>query len=1025
MKHFLLSLMLSAVVLTPTIAQQRSEADAAAIANAFMQNNGYNFNITKAPKINKVSTEKAGEITPYYIFNDTQKGGFVIVGGQEGMSDILAYSYDECFDTDDLPPSAQMWLDIYAEVAKKAANDPAAAKAEKKARAKAFLESNFSLRQNVPPLLGDINYGQSSPYNRMCPKLSMVRTDGTEYLGQSIVGCTSTALGTLMRYWKWPKHSTGKKTHTFTYDADSRSAVTVTKEMTLTVDYDSVGEYDWDNMIPTYKNGGYTDEQANAVALLMYHCSVAMQAKYGTGGTGASLRPENVVKHFGYSSDYIGDHFENYTNYDLYKFTLADELSQGRPIWCAGSGTNAAHSYICDGYDLNGLFHFNLGWNGSSNGFYEIAPTPTVPYGNGMYYYRHLHPVGKLTPESPTRRVVVEAGLGDWNTESSKILNAINAVDKSSKYGETIITILTADSQEDAEAHLEGLGQINGILFDRCTELTNNISTTTFTNMYRERFEDDSPAQMDIDAAYSSDTTMQVSVSTLFPKTNTDANRYRMAFVYTEDGININGVSYNNLARGMYPNKNGFENCFPDTVIYDTEYIYTNDIPIPAAIKDITKCNLIVLLIDSETDDIVNANYVELKQVKEWRERQIPAYYDNGKPIGTTATIATYYFDEEESSMPIAIKIKNPLIEETEVEVTMQIQEQAENATFIFDNDANKTTKKYRLVRNDIDSTLIIKLKINDQYVSSTSTAKVTLKYKSNDIAHQTINFNYIKWAEGTNAYTTRINNQLESLVPAAVKDTITTLTVGGRISGKDIVFMRDSLSLVALDLGQARIIESKDLYFGEYNCENDIVGIRMFYGTNLETLILPANTNIINNYAAYQCTKLSKVDLGKQVTNIGSYAFSGCTSLASLTIPASVKEIGRNAFKECPVTCVICEGETPAKLGSKVFDGADLAAATLVVPNEAAIEAYKAQKQWKDFGNIITYDQYLTAIAPVTEEAQVVVKGGKVIVSDDADVAIYTFAGKQVAAGKAGEYALPAGNYIVKIGNKAVKIRL
>ena len=198
-----------------------------------------------------------------------------------------------------------------------------------------------------------------------------------------------------------------------------------------------------------------------------------------------------------------------------------------------------------------------------------------------------------------------------------------------------------------------------------------------------------------------------------------------------------------------------------------------------------------------------------------------------------------------------------------------------------------------------------------------------------------------------------------------------------------------------------------------------------MFCATNLETLILPANCKLINNYAAYQCTKLSKVDLGKEVTNIGSYAFSGCTSLANLTIPASVKEIGRNAFKGCPITCVICEGETPANLGSKVFDGADLAAATLVVPNEAAIEAYKTEKQWKDFGTIITYDQYLTAITPVTEDAQVAVKGGKIIVSDDADVAIYTFAGKQVAAGKAGEYALPAGNYIVKVGNKAIKVKL
>ena len=1025
MKKFLLSLLMSAAIIAPTAAQQRSEAEAASIANAFMQGNGYNFNITKAPKAKKVSTEKAGEITPYYIFNDTQKGGFVIVGGQEGMSDILAYSIDECFDTDDLPPSAQMWLDIYAEVAKKAADNPEAAKAEKKAKAKAFLESNFSLRQNVEPLLGDINYGQGNPYNRHCPKLAMIKSNGTEYEGQSIVGCTSTALGSLMRYWKWPKHSIGEKEHTFHYKAGTVNGEEIKRPMTLYVNYDSVGEYEWDKMIPTYRNGGYTDEQADAVAKLMYHCGVAMQATYGTSGTGAALRPENVVKHFGYSSDYIGDNFGNYTNYDLYKFTLADELSQGRPIWCAGAGSNAAHSYICDGYDLNGLFHFNLGWNGSSNGYYEIAPTPTVPYGDGMYYFRHLHPVGKLTPESPTRRVVVEAGLGDWNTQSANISTAIKAIDKSSKYGETIISILTADTRSAADAHYNGLGKFNGIMFDRNKRLSQNIKSTSFTNYYQECFENDSPAQLDIDATYYSDTTMQVSVSTLFPETQTDASKYRMAFVYTEDGVVINGVSYNSIARGTYPNAKGFEKCLPDTVIYDTEYLYTNVIPIPAKINDITKSTLIVLLIDGDNNHIVNANCVTLKQVRDWRERQKPEYIGEEKPLGTTATVETYYFDEEKGRMPYPVKIKNPLIEETEVEVSLEVEQLADNATIQLGEESEATGYKYKLTRDGIDSTLMLYLNITDENVSSQTIAKLSLKYKGEVISTQTVNFNYIKWAEGTNPYTVRVNNQLCEKMSAETMDTITTLTVGGRISGKDIVFMRDSLSLKVLDLGQAKITESSALYFGDYTCETDIIGVRMFYGTELSTIILPSTAKKISNYALYQNTKLTKAVIGNEVTEIGSYAFSGCTALERITFPASIADIGRNAFKNCPIVCVICEGETPAKLGSKVFDGADLAAATLVVPNEAAIATYKAQKQWKDFGTIITYDQYLTAIAPVTEDAEVAVKDGKIIVSSDAEVTIYTFAGKQVAAGKAGEYALPAGNYIVKAGNKAIKVRL
>ena len=47
MKKFLLSLVLLAAAIIPASAQQRTEAEAQAIAKAFMQNNGYDFEITK------------------------------------------------------------------------------------------------------------------------------------------------------------------------------------------------------------------------------------------------------------------------------------------------------------------------------------------------------------------------------------------------------------------------------------------------------------------------------------------------------------------------------------------------------------------------------------------------------------------------------------------------------------------------------------------------------------------------------------------------------------------------------------------------------------------------------------------------------------------------------------------------------------------------------------------------------------------------------------------------------------------
>ena len=61
----------------------------------------------------------------------------------------------------------------------------------------------------------------------------------------------------------------------------------------------------------------------------------------------------------------------------------------------------------------------------------------------------------------------------------------------------------------------------------------------------------------------------------------------------------------------------------------------------------------------------------------------------------------------------------------------------------------------------------------------------------------------------------------------------------------------------------------------------------------------------------------------------------------------------------------------------------------------------------------------------PATATAAVTVKDGNIVVAEDAEVSIYTFAGKLAAKGGAGEYALPTGKYIVKVGNKAVKVQL
>ena len=1017
MKKILLSIALLSTAIV-SIAQQRTEAEAAAIAKAFMQNNGYEFNITKSMAPAKMRTQKAGEIVPYYIFNDTRKGGFVIVGGQEAMSDILAYSDEECFDTGSVPPAAAQWLEVYSQCAVAAADNPEASMAQKKAAAKAFAKSNFSHRQNVEPLLGEIKYNQGAPYNRRCPML----TNSSGNSSNALTGCTQTAEAMIMRYWKHPARPTGSRSYTF-YRPDAPS-----QYMTLSLNFNDEEPYKWDKILPRYEGHTYTDEQADAISALMYHCGIANSAEYGLSITNAAISHQGMVDFFDYASDIVVDSYTYYKDKpggdNEFRSSLINEIGQRRPILAGGwnSDYTGGHYYVIDGYDFNNMLHFNLGWNGSSNGYYEVVPIPQVPYGYNMYVIRHIHPNGRLTPTSPVRRVVVEAGLGVDNEQTANINSALKSLTGSSKYSESLICITTIDCKEEADNHLEGLGSIQGVLIDRCDTVTGRISTTAVESVYKQHYNTDAPANIDIDAVFASESSMKVSVASLFPNNIENAD-YRYVFVYTENNVKLGGNSYNNIARGTFPNNKGYENSIPANIEKDKEYIFEQEIPLPMEIDNIDNTTLIVMMVDAESGAIVNANTVALKEINAWREKQKPSFYDNGKILASGSTLDTYNFDEETKRMYAPVRLDNPLYEPMEVTVNAEVLELGENAEVQLGENAGATSVTYSLAPLTVDSTMMLFLNISDEYKSSKSSVKLTVNYKGKSITTQTVNFDFIESAEGTNAFTVRTAGTLENLVPAAIIDTLTTISIAGRLSGKDIAFLRDSLDAKIVDLSRASIVAGPGTYYNDYTAEDDIIGMRMFIKANIEQIILPATAKKIDNYAFYQSASLANVVIGENVTFIGNYAFSGCKALANVRIPASVQELGRNTFKDCPIACFICESETPPTLTSKTFDSETIAKATLVVPTEAAVATYKATSVWNTFGTIISYDEYLTSIVPVNEDAIVTVKNNIVKVDGNAEVTIYTFAGKLVAKGHAGEYTLPAGNYIVKVGSKAVKV--
>ena len=96
------------------------------------------------------------------------------------------------------------------------------------------------------------------------------------------------------------------------------------------------------------------------------------------------------------------------------------------------------------------------------------------------------------------------------------------------------------------------------------------------------------------------------------------------------------------------------------------------------------------------------------------------------------------------------------------------------------------------------------------------------------------------------------------------------------------------------------------------------------FEKTGLRSIDLSKNTKLttITREAFYNCSSLTSVTIGNNVTEIGSSAFSGCSSLASVTIPNSVTEIGEYAFSRCSSLTSVTIPDSVTSIGETAFGG-------------------------------------------------------------------------------------------------------
>jgi len=174
--------------------------------------------------------------------------------------------------------------------------------------------------------------------------------------------------------------------------------------------------FDWNKMLNNYHKVTYSDVQANAVAALMY------EVKNAFNSTGHSRR---AIQSFNYTArtiirEEIGDNWNN---------ILKEQIDSGLPVYYSAKRTNGGHAFVLEGYNTNGLFYVNWGWNGNRNGWYSsnaLHPTGT----DRKYDYNHsaninIMPVNDLSNTLSNALSVIEDTF--FTTTQGAATNAVQA----------------------------------------------------------------------------------------------------------------------------------------------------------------------------------------------------------------------------------------------------------------------------------------------------------------------------------------------------------------------------------------------------------------------------------------------------------------------------------------------------------------------------------------------------------------------------------------------------------------------
>ena len=293
----------------------------------------------------EVSLCEAKSDDGYYAFNIGNGNGFVLVSGDDRVNDIIGYATRGSFDLYSMPASMRSWMKYYS---KTLTNLPENSR-----------KVTHKLRQPIANLL-QTYWDQQGPYALQCPKVKQPgEKDSPEY--ETPAGCVATAMAQIINYYRWPQSLPALPGYT-----TGSLEIAMPALPAAAINYDILRPYYFLDEMKDYQ------ESAEEVSKLMRYCGQSCQMDYHPMGSGAGFTIETMSKYWGYTKKAKSLYRPNYRTVEEWEDIIYNELEKNHPVPYGGMNYQDGHQFICDGYDGNGFFHLNFGWQGS-DGYFDLS----------------------------------------------------------------------------------------------------------------------------------------------------------------------------------------------------------------------------------------------------------------------------------------------------------------------------------------------------------------------------------------------------------------------------------------------------------------------------------------------------------------------------------------------------------------------------------------------------------------------------------------------------------------------------